>query len=142
MHVSIFPLFCVIPESESVGTSTSTSIKVKVAEFFIFMVLVSVISLTILFGGFIHTLLVVFFVSFLLISLVRKVKSTEGLQLSQTGYLLYGGTLAVCVSLLFFTLWVGYCKIAYHSLCVYSTYILCAEVIFLFIMVIAVYKRR
>jgi signal transduction histidine kinase len=140
MHVRTFNFFFVIPESEPAGNSTSR--KVKLTEFFIFAVLVSVVFFTILFGGFIHTVLVVFFVVILLVTLVRKVRTTQESMPSQKSmYLLHIGTFALCVSLLFSTLWVGYCKIASHHMCIYSTYILCAEVTLLFIMVVVLYRK-
>ncbi|MBU7017463.1 MAG: hypothetical protein HXS44_08140 [Theionarchaea archaeon] len=139
MRANPFSFFFVTPEPEPVGTSTSK--KMNITEFFIFMVMVSVIFSTILFGGFIHSILVVIFVVILLVLLVRKVMSVKGSTHSQRGKYLYIGTLAVCVSLFFSTIWVAYCKSASHPQCIYSTYILCAEVTFLFIMVIVLYRK-
>lgn len=137
--------FCCLltPDPQDSDERMSSSQKGKVVDVLVFVVLLTVIASTILFGkSLISKLFVVFFVVVLLLTLLKRVRNyfAQSEISRKEKYLIYFGAFAVLLSLAIFSLWVGYCEYADTYYCEYSTYILCGEVALIFFVVVFLFK--
>ncbi|MBU7026906.1 MAG: hypothetical protein HXS48_08185 [Theionarchaea archaeon] len=123
----------------------SSSQKGRWIEVFVFLMLLALITSVILFGkSLIDKLLVVFFVVVLLLILLKRVKNyfAQSETSQKEKYFVYFGAFAVLLSMVVFSLWVGYCEYADMYGCQYPTYILCGEVVLVFFLVVFLFKRK
>jgi hypothetical protein len=134
-----------VPESEMNKKMEQNNKKGKIVEAFVFVVLLVLVISTLLYSkSFFNKISIVFFVVLLLIILLSRVRKRVLPESRKVIMLLYLGASVIIVSIVFSSIWAGYCEIAGTGLtpgCMYSTYVLCGEVTFLFVFVIFLFKR-
>ena len=134
-----------VPESEINKKKEQNNQKGKIVEAFVFVVLLVLVITTLLYSkSFINRISIVFFVVLLLVILLSRVRKRVSQDSRKVITLLYLGASVVIVSIVFSSIWAGYCEITGSGLtlgCQYSNYVLCGEVTFLFVFVIFLFRR-
>ena len=134
-----------VPESEMNKKMEQNNKKGKIVEAFVFVVLLLIVISTLLYSkNFINRVSVVFFVVLLLVILLLKVRKRVSQDSRKVITLLYLGASVIIVSIVFSSIWAGYCEIAgtgFDLGCQYSNHVLCGEVTFLFVFVIFLFRR-
>lgn len=143
MRATIFLL--PVPESEINKKMEQNNKKGKITEAFVFAVLLALVISTLLYSkSFFNKISIVFFVVLLLIILLSKARKRVSQDSRKVITLLYLGASVIIVSIVFSSIWAGYCEITGSEFdlgCQYSNYVLCGEVTFLFIFVIFLFRR-